>query len=33
MEVLGLWSKIQKAHGFGGIWLWVVDVVVAICFV
>ena len=34
MEVLGLWSKSQEAHGFGGVWPWVVpwvvDVVVAI---
>uniref|UniRef100_A0A2N9GNM2 Uncharacterized protein n=1 Tax=Fagus sylvatica TaxID=28930 RepID=A0A2N9GNM2_FAGSY len=33
MEVLGLWSKSQEAHGFGGIWPWVVDVVVSRCIV
>jgi hypothetical protein len=24
MEVLGLWSKSQEAHWFGGVWPWVV---------
>jgi hypothetical protein len=36
MEIIDLWSKSQEAHGFGGIWLWVlpsvVDVVVTVVF-